>query len=129
MLLRKDQFLLRFLKVRVVVDGVSIYFLDKKVPVVISVAQHQPLLVASDGYHHTSPFTLKAPKSQTYYFKVGCVIEDDQLIAGGLLQAFFYGVGMAADNELLKALSFLPILYFLFLFYIKRKQFLRFQPA
>jgi hypothetical protein len=128
-LVRKDQFLLRFLKLRVVVDGMAIYCLEKKMPVIIPVGQHRPLLVATDGYHHTSPYVLKNLKQQTYYFKVGCVIEDDQLIAGALVLALLYGIGLTADNGLMKALSFLPILYFLFLYYINRKQFLRFQPA
>ena len=107
----------------------SIYMLDKKLPVVIPVGPHRPLLVATDGYHHTSPYVLKSLKKQTYYFKVGCVIEDDQLVVGIIVQVILYLMGLSADNIVLKALSFAPVLFFLFLYYINRKQFLRFQPA
>ncbi|RYY38540.1 MAG: hypothetical protein EOO08_14200 [Chitinophagaceae bacterium] len=103
--------------------------LEKKRPVVIPVGQHRPLLVATDGYHHTSPFVLKTLKKHTYYFKVGCVIEDDQLVVGLAVQVILYFMGLTADNIVMQALSFGPILFFLFLYYIKRKQFLRFQPA
>jgi len=107
----------------------SIYFLDKKLPVVITVGQHRPLLVASDGYHHTTPHVLKTLKQHTYYFKVGCAIDDDQLIAGLILLTLTYIIGLSTDNLLLKVFSFVPVLYFLYRFYINRKQFLRFQPA
>lgn len=127
--MRKNQFLLRFLKVRVVVDGMSIYMLDKKLPVVIPVGPHRPLLVASDGYHHTSPYVLKSLQQQVYYFKVGCIIEDDQLVVGLVVQVILYFMGLSADNYFLQAISFSPVLFFLFLYYIKRKHFLRFQPA
>jgi hypothetical protein len=107
----------------------AIYNLEKKVPVVIPVGPHRPLLVATDGYHHTSPFVLKKLAQPTYYFKVGCAIEDDQLVAGGLLLTLFYFIGLVTDNYFMKALSFFPIFYFLFRYYINRRQFLRFQPA
>ncbi|TCZ69040.1 hypothetical protein [Flaviaesturariibacter aridisoli] len=96
---------------------------------VIPVGPHRPLLVATDGYHHTSPYMLKSLQQQTYYFKVGCVIEDDQLVVGAVVQVILYFMGLSADNIVLQALSFVPVLFFLFLYYIKRKKFLRFQPA
>jgi hypothetical protein len=107
----------------------AIYMLDKKIPVVIPVGQPLPLLVASDGYHHTSPFVLKNLTRQTYYFKVGCIIEDDQLIVGFVIQMILYFMGLSAGDILLQIISFTPIVFFLFLYYIKRKKFLRFQPA
>ncbi|GAB4091725.1 hypothetical protein [Flaviaesturariibacter terrae] len=107
----------------------SIYTLDKKLPVVIPVGQHRPLLVATDGFHHTVPFVLKKLERPTYYFKVGCIIEDDQLVVGLLVQVILYFMGLSADNILLQVLSFAPVFFFLFLYYIKRREFLRFQPA
>src|SRR5687767_9112859 len=107
----------------------AIYLLDKKIPAVIPVGPHKPLLVATDGYHHTQPYVLKNLKQQTYYFKVGCVIEDDQLIAGLVLLAMLYFIGLFSGALFLMLFSFVPIFYFLFLYYVNRKAFLRFQPA
>lgn len=118
--------LLRLLKLRVVVNGSHIYYLDKQKPVVIPIAKNCPRLVASDGFHHTAPLQLNYQKKYTLYFKVGCIIEDDQLIVGAILLAILYGMGFTSDILVIKLLSFLPILGFLFFYYVNRKKFLKF---
>jgi hypothetical protein len=118
--------------VRVVVDGSRIYYLDKKKPVVIPVTGKSPRLVASDGFHHTPPMQLteKAQKKkQTHYLKVGCVIEDDQLVAGLIVLAIIYTMGFTSDILFFKILSFLPVCYFIYRFYVNRKEFLRFSSV
>jgi hypothetical protein len=124
-LIRKNQLLLRFLKLRVVVNGSQIYYLDKKKPVVIPVTGKSPRFVASDGFHHTRPMQLLKVKKNVHYFKVGCVIEDDQLIAGLILLAIIYTMGFTSDILFIKLLSFLPIVYFLYRYYVNRKEFLQ----
>jgi hypothetical protein len=124
-LIRKNQLLLRFLKLRIVVNGSQIYYLDKKKPVVIPVTGKSPRLVASDGYHHTRPMQLVNRKKNVHYFKVGCVIEDDQLVAGLIVLAIIYTMGFTSDILFIKLLSFLPVVYFLYRYYVNRKEFLQ----
>jgi hypothetical protein len=124
-LIRKNQLLLRFLKVRVVVNGSHIYYLDKKKPVVIPVSGKSPKLVASDGFHHTRPMQLVNRKKNTHYFKVGCVIEDDQLVAGLIILAIVFLMGLTSDILFIKILSFVPVIYFLYRYYINRREFLQ----
>jgi hypothetical protein len=117
---------MRFLKVRVVVNDAQIYYLDNGMPVVIPITKNGSKLVASDGFHHTEPLQLNYQKKQTFYFNVGCIIDDDQLVAGTVILAVIYAMGFTSDILFMKMLSFVPVLYFLYLYYVNRKAFLRF---
>ncbi|MDB5195687.1 MAG: hypothetical protein JWP88_57 [Flaviaesturariibacter sp.] len=118
--------LLRLLKLRVIVNGSTIYYLDRQKPVVIPIDKNGPKLVASDGFHHTAPLQLNYQKQQTLCFKVGCIIEDDQLIVGAILLGILYTMGLTSGIFFIKVLSFLPLFGFLFFYYINRKKFLKF---
>jgi hypothetical protein len=126
---RKNQALLSFLKIRAIVNGREIYPLADSRPIVITVDENNPKIVITDGYHFTKPVELVYHHLDTYYFKVVCVIGDLQLLAGSLLLAVLYLVGFFTDVFILKLTSFLPIIYFLFFYYINRKDFLQITPV
>jgi hypothetical protein len=111
------------------VNGSQIYYLEGSRPVVIPILRNGPRLVASDGFHHSAPLQLNYQKKNTFHFQVGCAIEDDQLIAGVVILAIIYAMGFTSDILFMKLLSFAPILYFIYLYYINRKAFLRFRTA
>lgn len=126
---RKSQLLLRFLKIRVIVDGMAIYPLEPGKPITVALKGARPRLVVTDGYHYTKPQELVLQHIYIYYFKVVCAIEDDQLIVGFILLVLFYTAGLTSDILLLKAMSFLPLLYFLMVYYKDRASFLQLKPA
>ena len=122
---RKNQILLSFLKIRVVVNGKDIYPLTNDKPVLITVEENHPKIVVTDGFHFTKPLELVYHHLNTYYFKVVCGIGDFQLLAGFFLLALLYLLGFYSGLFIVKMLSFLPLLYILFLYYINRKEFLQ----
>lgn len=126
---RKNQALLSFLKIRVVVNGKEIYPLPDSKPVTITVMENNPKLVVTDGFHITKPIELVYHHLHTYYFKVICVIDDMQLIAGSLLLIILYLLGFLTGVFILKLTCLLPILYFLFFYYINRKDFIQITPV
>lgn len=126
---RKNQVLLSFLKIRVVVNGKEIYPLLSNRSVVITVQENHPKIVVADGFHHTKPLELVYHHLHTYYFKVVCAIGDVQLAAGFLMLALLYLVGFYSGIFALKLISFFPIVYFLFLYYINRKEFIQITPV
>jgi hypothetical protein len=126
---RKNQVLLSFLKIRAVVNGIQIHPLPDSRPVTITVMENNPKVVITDGFHFTKPMELVYHHLDTYYFKVICVIGDLQLIAGSLLLVVLYLIGFATGFFILKLVSFLPVLYFLFLYYINRKEFIQITPV
>jgi hypothetical protein len=122
---RKSQLLINFLNIRVVVDGKDIYNLVPDKPAIISVAKKKAQLVATDGFHITKPLQLSFPRPHTYHLKVVCAIDNNLLITAVVLLVLFSLVGFVSDIPILRFLSFIPIFYFLFLYYFNRKDFIR----
>lgn len=86
-------------------------------------------LVVTDGFHITQPIVLSYSPRHTYFFKIVCAIEDDQLLVGFIIIALLYAMGATSGIVILQIFSMVPILYFLFLYYIKRKEFIQIRPA
>lgn len=95
----------------------------------IAVEKNNPKIVVTDGYHFTTSLELVYHHLHVYYFKIICAIDDTQLLAGCGLLVFFYLVGFVTGIFILKLLSLFPILYFLFLYYINRKDFIQIQAV
>lgn len=129
MLQRKNQVLLSFLKIRAVVNGREIYPLQNTRPVVIPVAENNPRIVITDGYHITQPLKLVYKDIHTYCFKVGCAISDMQLSAGFTVLSGLYLGGLYTGLLILKVFSFLPLVYLLMFYYMNRKDFLKLEPV
>jgi hypothetical protein len=126
---RKKQILLSFLNIRVIINGVEIYPVKQGQQVVISLESNNPKVVVTDGYHFTKPLELVYHHLHTYYFKIVCAIDDTQLLAGCGVLVLFYLMGFVTGIFILKLLSLFPILYFLFLYYINRKEFIQIQAV
>jgi hypothetical protein len=124
---RKSQLLINFLNIRVIVNGKDIYTLPPDKPVVISLSENNAKLVATDGYHITKPLELSYHLPHTYYLKVICAIDNNLLITGVVLLVIFSLVGLVSNITFLQVLSFAPVLYFLFLYYINRREFIKIQ--
>jgi hypothetical protein len=112
-----------------VVNGHYIYSLVKNRPVVIEMPTNPARLVVTDGFHITKPIELTYSTKHTRFFKIVCVIEDDQLLVGFIIIALLYAMGATSGMVLLQLLSMLPVFYFLFLYYINRKEFIQLRPA
>ena len=57
------------------------------------------------------------------------MIQDDQLFVGLIIIALLYAMGSTSGMILLQLVSMIPIFYFLFLYYIKRREFIQVHPA
>ncbi|MBL7743824.1 MAG: hypothetical protein JNN00_10160 [Chitinophagaceae bacterium] len=117
--------MLSFLHVRVIVNDRDIYPLPNDKPVVIEVKGDEAKLVVTDGFHFTRPLQLNFKEPSYYNFKIVAAINDLQLLGGSALLVILYLLGFLTGVFILKLLSFLPLLYFLFLYYINRREFIR----
>jgi hypothetical protein len=126
---RTNQVLLSFLKIRVIVNNTDIYPLQNDQPVVIPVDINYPRIVVTDGFHFTKPLELVYEEPSYYRFDVSCAINDLQLLAGGFFLVLFYLLGFLTGFFILKLISFVPIVLFLFFYYINRKEFIRIIPV
>ncbi|MDQ3683730.1 MAG: hypothetical protein M3352_11775 [Bacteroidota bacterium] len=95
----------------------------------ISIPANYSRIVVTDGFHHSKPLEIVYHHMHIYYFKVECAIDDAQLIVGTIILSLIYTAGLTSGILFVKLLSFLPLLYFLFLYYINKKEFLRIQKT
>lgn len=129
MITRRKHLLLNFLKIKVIVNGTEIYPIAKGEKIIIPVQFNNPKIVATDGYHITQPLELVFHHIHRYHFKIVCVIGDSQLAAGFVLIAVLFFVGMVSGLMVVRLLSVLPVFYFLFLYYINRKEFIQIRAS
>jgi len=117
--------LLSFLKIRAIVNGREIYPLPANKPLVIDVNENNPKVVITDGYHHTRPVELVYHHLHTYYFHVTCAIGDFQMVFGLLFIFLFYLLALGTGFLAFKLICFFPVLYFLYIYYINRNEFIQ----
>jgi hypothetical protein len=113
----------------VVVNGHYIYSLVRGKPIVIDMPTNPTRVVVTDGFHITKPMDVTYSPKNIRYFTIVCIIEDGQLLFGLILIFLLYAMGFTSGYVFLQLLSMVPIFYFLFLYYINRKEFIRIQPV
>ena len=113
------------LNVRVIVNNKEIYPLTTEDPVIIEIHDNHPKIVVTDGFHFTKPIDLSYKEPSYYHFKVVCSIDDLQLLGNMFVLIVFYLLGFYTGSFVLKLLSFLPIFYLLFAYYIDRRSFIQ----
>jgi hypothetical protein len=93
--------------------------------VVIEIQDNHSRIVVTDGFHFTKPIDLIYKQPSYYHFKVVCSIDDRQLLGNLFVLIVFYLLGFFTGVFIVKLLSFLPIVYLLFAYYIDRDSFIQ----
>lgn len=121
--------MLRFLKLRAIINNKDIYPLLNRKRIIIPVEKSNFSIVITDGFHITRPLLLSYDQPGYFNFEVTCIVDDLALLGGAFILIVFYLLGLLTGFLILKLLSFLPVICFLFFYYIKRKDFLRLKRA
>jgi hypothetical protein len=106
-----------------------IYSLIQNRPVVINLQTAPSKLVVTDGFHITPPVQVSYFPKRTYYFTIACIIENDALVGSGIFMTILFFMGLSSGFIFLQLLSMAPIFCLLFLYYVKRKEFIQIRPA
>ena len=117
------------MKIRIIINGDQIFPLLNHKPVIIPLVENHTSIVVTDGFHFTKPLELQYEVPSFYKLKISCAITDLQLLCGGFLLVLFYCSGFLTGIFILKLVSFAPVLWFLFLYYINRKNFIQITRA
>ncbi|MCR6721561.1 MAG: hypothetical protein NVV59_15045 [Chitinophagaceae bacterium] len=121
----KNQAILSFLKVRVVVNNKEIYPLPWNTPVLVAVEEDHPQIVLTDGFHFSRPRRLDFGGPGYFNFEVETPLSDWRLFKGGVVLSFLYIWASLSNFLLLKIVSFIPIIVALVQYYLYRRSFLR----
>lgn len=95
----------------------------------IHLPENPSKVVVTDGYHITPPVKIPYIKKERHYYIVACTIENDALIGGAIFMLLLFTMGESSGVVFLQILSFLPIAYILFQYYLKRKDFIKIHPV
>ena len=128
MVVQKNHVLLRFLKLRLVVNGMQIYHLRKNKPVLINMNTSPSRIVVTDGFHITAPLVLPY-RQRIAHFNIVCAVDNDVLVGGLIFMLMFFAMGATSGVLVLQIFSMLPVFYILFLYYIKKQEFIQIRPA
>jgi hypothetical protein len=107
------------------VNNKEIYQLESNKPVIIEIKENYPKVVVTDGFHFTKPVELIYQEPSYYNFQVACIIDDLQLAGGSIFLVLFYLLGFFTGIFIFKALSFIPLICFLLVFYFNRRTFIK----
>lgn len=105
-----------------------IYTLRKNSPVLVTMPTNPSRIVVTDGFHITQPMVLKY-RQQISYFNIVCAVDNDVLVGGLIFMLMFFAMGASSGVLVLQLFSMLPVIYMLFLYYIRRKEFIQIRPA
>ena len=86
MVVQKNHLLLKFLKLRLVVNGMHIYHLHRNQPVLVRIPTNPSRIVVTDGFHITQPVELRH-RQRTDYFDIVCAVDNDVLAGGFIFNA------------------------------------------
>lgn len=126
---KKNHLLLQLLPVSIIVNGKVIYPIPKNQPVEIVIPTNPAKIVVTDGFHITNPYEVKCNFRRNNYYHIGCGIENDQLIIGLIILLLVFMMGATSGMWILQLISLAPIVYFLYSFYIRRREFIQIKPA
>lgn len=102
-----------------------IYPLQKGKPLVVTVPTSPARLVVTDGFHITAPMQISYTPQRTLYLTIACIVENDVLIGAAVVMTLLFFMGLSSGFVFLLLLSVVPVALLLFLYYIKRKEFIR----
>ena len=79
----------------------------------------------TDGFHCTRTFALNGQTGNNSFLTVVCILDNDRLLAGLILTLVLFLAGLTSGILFIRALSFVPTLYFLYSFYFNRQDFIK----
>ncbi len=121
--------MLSFLSPRVIVNDNEIYPLLSSKPILIFSEKNHLTIVVTDGFHFTKSVKLEYEQPGYYNLEVTCVLDDLHLMGGLFLLVVLFLLGFFTGFLIFRVLSFIPIAWFLFYYYINRNNFLKLQKG
>lgn len=119
--------LLRLLPLKVIVNGHDIYEFKEKQPLLIYPSGNSTTIEVINGFHISNKITV-ASKPATLYYEVECRMDDVQLVTGVFIVLLLFAIYIFTGQKLFMILANFPVAIFLYIFYIRKKDFIKIYP-
>ena len=126
-MLRHSHWLLRLLKLHVVVDDHDIYECREREPVVIKCTGEQTRLMVTNGFHSSRVVTVKNNQG-TSFFEVESFVDNMQLITGTAFTLFFFFIYILTGLHFFLFFANIPLLVVLYILYVRKRHFILVHP-
>ena len=116
--------MLRVLKLYIVVNDNHLYQLKEQEPLVLEENDLPVKLVAENGFHFSKPFYITKHNAGTILIGIGCEADNGTLWGGILFSLLFFTIFLATHFYAVMILANLPLLYLVYKFFLKTKEFI-----
>ncbi|MFN8243433.1 MAG: hypothetical protein U0X40_05205 [Ferruginibacter sp.] len=121
--MRHSHWLLRLLKLHVVVNDKEIYECREKEPVIIPCREDSIKLVVTNGFHSSRVLQLRRQPGMRF-FEVEGFIDNVQLLTGIAIMLFFGMIYIFTGLHFFLFFANIPLLVMLYLLYVRRRHFI-----
>ncbi len=108
----------------VVVNNKNIYELKEQQPILIDKQEYPISIIAKNGFHFSTPLLFDETTSSILLIGVSCTIDNGKFIGCILLSSWLFIIYFSIHNYAILLLANLPILYVMYYFFWKPKEFL-----
>lgn len=115
---------MRVLKLYIVVNDSEFYELIEERPLLIECKNLPVKIMAKNGFHFSKPFYIRKPFHSPLYIDVGCEADNGRLWGAVLLSTLLFIIFMATGLHIFLLLANGPLLFIIYKFYAKPKEFL-----
>jgi len=123
-ILRERQFLLKVLKLWIVVNDTNLYELKEEQPLPVTADPLPIKITAKNGFHFSKPFYITQRSASPVYIAVSCEADNGRLWGGVLISVFLFVLFFATGLYFFMVLANLPLLYLVYLFFLRPKNFI-----
>lgn len=111
------------LKLRIVVNGNSIYEFREGQPVIIPCTAHVYHIMVTNGFHHSRVLTIYN-KPGIHFYEAGSYIDNVQLMTGLIMTLLFFLIYIFSGILFFLLFANIPLFIMLYIFYLKKDAFI-----
>ena len=112
------------LKLWVIVNDINLYELAEEQPLPLLQQLLPVKITAKNGFHFSKPVYITRHSAAPVYIAVGCNTDNGKLGGCLLISVFLFIIFFATGLYFFMLLANLPLLYIIYLFFLKPKEFI-----
>ena len=116
--------MLRALTLWVVVNDHDLYELKEQRPLILPGDKLPVKIVVKNGFHLSKPYFITQPLTENYFIDIGCEADNERLWGSILTSVLLFVVFNATRLHVFMIMANLPLLYLVYKFFLKPKQFI-----